>query len=137
MNDQNYNKYLYEQLFNKRHVLLSNIVMWGALAILALLIILPIFLHFYKGKTRTVQIVKLRKTVRDMFQPANTFQRNSYAEFVHYTVDVKYMDGKHIHTFNCSEELYGELEEGKTYTVVIRFTDLMKIYKTGNDNIDP
>ena len=135
MSDHNYffNKFYYDAAhgnidFPLKKNLLAEIIKWGFIAVLILAVILPICLHFYKGKKRTVQIIKLRKTVRDLFQPANTFKRNSYVEFVHYTVDVKYLDGKHIHTFNCSEDMFNELVEGKTYTVLIRFTNLMKIY---------
>lgn len=131
-----YKNYLFNELYYRAddgsiHLktnLFAEIIKWGFIAALILAVVLPVCLHFYKGRKRTVQVIKLRRTVRDLFQPANTFKRNSYVEFVHYTVDIRYTDGRHIHTLNCNEDIFDELEEGKTYTVHIRLRHLLKIY---------
>lgn len=108
--------------------LLAEFIKWGFLALLAAAIIVPICLRFYKGKNRTVEIVKLRRTVRDLFYPRlNAANNSSYIEHVNYTVDVKYKGGRHLHTFSCSEEVYNTLKEGKVYDVHIRLGEVKSI----------
>lgn len=95
---------------------------------IAAAIIIPIYMKFfYKGKNRTVEIVKRRKTVRDLFFPRlNAANKSSYVEYTNYTLDVKYA-GSRIHTLSCSEEIYESVKEGKTYDVHIRLHDVTKI----------
>lgn len=69
------------------------------LALVFVMIGVPIYLRFFsKGKDRTVEIVNLRKTVRDMLDPERD-PTNSYVEFVNYTVDVRYDGSRRLHTF--------------------------------------
>ncbi len=86
---------------------------------------------FYKGKDRVIEVIKRRKTVRDLFYPRfNASNHSSYIEHVNYSIDVKYNSGHRIHTLFCNEDIYNNLNIGDKYFVHIHIHEVTKIYNS-------
>ena len=115
--------------FMPKNSWLGELVKWIFLAVLAAAVIVPVYLKFfYKGKDRTVEIVKRRRTVRDLFYPRlNAANKSSYIEMKNFTLDVKYKGRSRVHTLACSAEIYKSVREGRTYNVHIRIGEVTKI----------
>lgn len=125
MNDNNY---IWFGEFSSESYFVPILLTVITFALVFIMIGVPLYLRFfYKGKNRTVEIVKRRKTMRDMFDPERD-PANSYVEFVNYTVDVRYDGSRSLHTFSCDEEIFNSLEEGKTYNVHISCGSVTEIH---------
>ena len=99
---------------------------------IGVLLCIPILIlshFFYKGKIRTIKVIKLRSVTRDMvnYSPIK-FNKSNYAEFIHKTVDFQYVGRKWIHTMNCGDDVFKKLHTGMVCRVRIRYNSIVAIY---------
>lgn len=80
---------------------------------------------FYKGRKRTIHVVKKRITKHgglNSMRSKTIFVKN-------YSVDCCYDGSDKIHTLGCSFLQYEQLKPNKDYTVIIKLNSIIKICK--------
>lgn len=101
--------------------------------LIGVLLCIPILIlshFFYKGKIRTIKVIKLRSVTRDMLNYSPTkFNKSNYAEFSHKTVDFQYVGRKWVHTLNCDGDVFKKLHTGMVCSVRIRYNSIVAIYR--------
>lgn len=99
------------------------------LSVIVLIIVICLVIKFLPVKEREIEIVKKRKSVRDLPRdPTHTdgTPRPPTYELHTITVDFRYVGKKHIHTYFIDESLYKKFREGGTYKVRMKYPNIIE-----------
>lgn len=84
-----------------------------------------LFYLLSKGRKVKIKVIYKRKNVYDILNSVTYSNGTS----THYTVDCTYEGSDKLHTFSCAESIFDQLEENKTYTIIKKMMDIIKVHE--------